>query len=92
MSKWVWEKIIDYRENEIDYRLKFETLNLFSRWQEGVESQKSLVQHVMWTNKAKTKAFVWYFDTENRKQEFLDMFRQSIDRINNRKIVKVPLE
>lgn len=83
MSKWIWAAAFDITRDGIKYRLKFQTEDLKKSWDEGIESQKTMVQHNMWTNREKTKAFVWYFESESKKREFLDAFRQSIDRMRN---------
>lgn len=77
---WIWEKIIDIGRDGIKYHLKFETLELFRIWNLGVREQEGLIQLSCPVSKEKTKFFVWYFTSEERKQEFIKTFKNCLTR------------
>ena len=84
MSKeWIWEKVINIERDGIMHHFKFQTEELFIKWNEGIESQRFMSQEAIW-NKERTKIFVWYFESDAKKLEFIRAFKESINKIQKK--------
>ena len=78
---WNW-KVNIVMHNNIKYTQKFQTEDLYDLWSISSSEERSrMVQKIMWTSRAKEKAFIWYFESEADKQRFIDEFRASLSKV-----------
>lgn len=79
-EKWIWDKKIIKDTDNTKYIIKFQTISLFDRWNIN-PNDIELIYMMMYTNRSKKKCFVWYFESEDKKHEFIKTFKESIDKI-----------